>query len=911
MKIRWHLMILVAAALLPVLIFAGVMIGVLGRQERVAVERGMLDTARALSLAIDRELGVSIRSLQILALSEHLQAGDLKRFHDQSTAVLAALGRWENIVLNEPSGQQVLNLRRPFGSRLPRNNPVDFIQEVLETGRPVVSNLFIGSITGTPLITVSVPVVRDGKILYVLNAGADPKTLASLLAQQKIPSDWLATIVDRNKVIVARTRDSEKFVGQPATLSFAASTTDAKESTWRGRTLDGVDVFAAASRSDLSGWALGLAVPVSAVEASTRRTVLLMSMGGILLLLSGLLLAALFGRRIAGVFADLAHGAAAMGRGEVPRVPALPIAEANRLARAFEDAAENRKRAEEQLQLSEERLALAVIGAGLGTWHFNVVTGEFVWSEKCREIFGVSPEGPLTYEVFIGMIFPEDRERVDQAVAEALKEKKDYAAEFRIVRPDGDVRWVTARGRGHYDDGGNPTRMEGVVRDITERKKAVEMLQHSLERIQALHEIGMAITSTLDLRRVLDILLEKLQLSTSYAAATVRLVNRRTGELDPVACWNIDEEKWKKTFSRNPGGLSQLVLESKTPVMIENVGKDPRTRHQEFMREYGLVSFLGISLTARDEALGVLAVFTKEPHRFDDEEIKFLTTLGGQAAIAIHNAQIYEGMVNANKVKEEFLGVMSHELRTPLSVVIGYAGMLKEGMLGEIAPQQKEALQKIISRAADQLHMINSIMQTTQLETRAVMPEYHTVNLPEMLTHLRSDLDTTHTKKDVALLWDYPLEPVHIATDGAKVRQILQNLIGNALKFTDRGSVTVSASLIEDGRPPLGFADELIQDSNLTPSNPDFPPQAVQRYLQIKVSDTGIGISPEQLWSIFDKFFQVDSSQTRLYGGVGLGLYIVKTFTELLGGKVEVESRRGSGTTFTVTLPVETAEAGS
>jgi signal transduction histidine kinase len=152
---------------------------------------------------------------------------------------------------------------------------------------------------------------------------------------------------------------------------------------------------------------------------------------------------------------------------------------------------------------------------------------------------------------------------------------------------------------------------------------------------------------------------------------------------------------------------------------------------------------------------------------------------------------------------------------------------------------------------------------------------------------------------------------VHIATDGAKVRQILQNLIGNALKFTDRGSVTVSASLIEDGRPPLGFADELIQDSNLTPSNPDFPPQAVQRYLQIKVSDTGIGISPEQLWSIFDKFFQVDSSQTRLYGGVGLGLYIVKTFTELLGGKVEVESRRGSGTTFTVTLPVETAEAGS
>ncbi len=911
MKIRWHLMILVAAALVPVLIFAGVMIGVLGRQEQLAVERGLLDTARALSLAIDRELNASIRSLQILALSEHLQAGDLKRFYDQSTAVLAALGRWENIVLNEPSGQQVLNLRRPFGSRLPRNNPVDFIQEVLETGRPVVSNLFIGSIMGTPLITVSVPVVRDGKILYVLNASADPKTLASLLAQQKIPSDWLATIVDRNKIIVARTRDSEKFVGKPIGQNFAERLREAKEATWRGVVRNEAEMLAAASRSDLSGWTVGLAVPVFDVEARMRRTMLLISTGGALLLLSGLLLAALFGRRIGRVFATLSDGAAAMGRGERPQIAPLPIAEANQLARAFEDAAENRKQAEEQLQLSEERLALAVIGADLGTWHFNVVTGELVWSEKCREIFGTPPGATLTYEIFLEMIYPEDRERVDLAVAEAMREKKDYAAEFRIVRPDGEVRWVTAGGRGHYDDGGNSTRMEGMVRDITERKKAVGMLQHSLERIQALHEIGMAITSTLDLRRVLDILLEKLQLSTSYTAATVRLVNRRTGELEPVACWNIDEEKWKKTFSRNPGRLSQLVLESKTPVMIDNVGKDPRTRHQEFMREYGLVSFLGIPLIARDEALGVLAVFTKEPHRFDEEEVKFLTTLGGQAAIAIHNAQIYEGMVNANKVKEEFLSVMSHELRTPLSVVIGYAGILKEGMLGEIAPQQKEALQKILSRAADQLHMINSIMQTTQLETRAVMPEYHTVNLPEMLTHLRSDLDTTHTKKDVALLWDYPLEPVHIVTDAAKVRQILQNLIGNALKFTDRGSVTVSARMIAtDGRHPLIARNELIQDSNLTPSASDLSPPAFEM-LQIKVSDTGIGISAEQQWSIFDKFFQVDSSQTRLYGGVGLGLYIVKTFTELLGGKVEVESRRGSGTTFTVTLPVETAEAGS
>jgi PAS domain S-box-containing protein len=912
MTIRGHLMVLVAVALLPVLIFAGVMIAALGRQERAAVERGLLDTARALSLAVDRELAASIRSLQLLAQSEHLQSGDLKKFHEQSAAILPAIGVWETVVLTEPSGQQVVNLRRPFGASLPRTGLPDLVRQVAESGKPAVSNLSIGGVTGAPLIAVAAPVFHAGKVAYVLSAGADPKVIAALLAEQKIPPDWLATVVDANNVVVARTRDGDKFVGKPVPQNFTASAQGRREATSPGIALDGAAIFAAASRSELSGWGLAVAVPASAVGAPMRRTILLTSLGGFLLLLSGLVLAALFGRRIAAAFAGLADGAAAMGRGEIPRLPPLSIAEANRLARAFADAAASRKRADEELQLSEERLGLAVIGAGLGTWHFDIATGELIWSERCREIFAVAPDAAINYEVFLAMIHPEDRERVDREVAAALREKKDYAAEFRIVRPDGSVRWITARGRGHYDERGNPTRMEGVVRDISERIKAVGSLQHALERIRALHEIGMAITSTLDLRRVLDILLERLQLSTSYTAATVRLVNRRTGELEPVACRNINEEKWKRTFSRTPGGLSELVLKSKKPVAIDDVRQDPRTRHQAFMREFGLVSFLGIPLIVKDEALGVLAVFSREARHFDEEEVQFLTTFGGQAAIAIHNAQIYEEMVGANKVKEEFLSVMSHELRTPLSVVMGYAGMLNEGILGEVTPRQQEVLQKILSRAAEQLYMINSIMQTTQLETRAVMPEYHTVNFSELLAHLRADLGMTHAKKDVALVWDYPQEAMHVVTDSAKVKQILQNLIGNALKFTDRGSVTVSVRLVENTGPhPLIADNQLIQDENLTPIDADLAPRTVRNCLQIKVADTGIGMTAEQQWSIFDKFFQVDSSETRLYGGVGLGLYIVKTFTELLGGKIEVESRRGSGTTFTVTIPVETAAADS
>src|SRR5262249_33429398 len=156
---------------------------------------------------------------------------------------------------------------------------------------------------------------------------------------------------------------------------------------------------------------------------------------------------------------------------------------------------------------------------------------------------------------------------------------------------------------------------------------------------------------------------------------------------------------------------------------------------------------------AKDEALGVLAVFTREPHEFDDEEVEFLATIGGQAAIAIHNAQIHEQIVTANKVKEEFLSVMSHELRTPLSVMMGYGGMLLERLLGDVTPQQEDALMKILGRASEQLYMINSIIQTTQLETRALRPERRAFRVAEMLRHLRQEFDQTAREQQVKVVW--------------------------------------------------------------------------------------------------------------------------------------------------------------
>jgi len=407
--------------------------------------------------------------------------------------------------------------------------------------------------------------------------------------------------------------------------------------------------------------------------------------------------------------------------------------------------------------------------------------------------------------------------------------------------------------------------------------------QQNLERVQVLREIDQAITSTLNLDAILSLLLEKIDPFLRYPfASTVMLLNRETHQLEPVACRHLDETEWKRHVSEPAHGRGNqwTVLETKAPLKVLNVQTDPQTRHPGFMRKHGLVSFLGVPLTAKGETLGVLSIYAKEERDFSDEEVEFVSTLADQAAIAIHNAELYEEMAKlaadltkSNRVKDEFLSVMSHELRTPLNVVMGYAGMIKDGLLGETTQQQKEGLEKIINRGNDQLFMINNVLYATVLETEEIKIESHEISLVDFLNQLRLGREAP-IHKELALHWDYPPDLQVIKADSGKLKQILQNLIDNAIKFTENGQVTISVHVKGSGRE-----------------------------VEFKVADTGIGISKEALPLIFEKFRQLDSSETRLYGGVGLGLYIVKKLTGLLGGKVEVESEPGVGSAFTVKIP--------
>ncbi|HEY3306085.1 MAG TPA: GAF domain-containing protein [Candidatus Binatia bacterium] len=617
-----------------------------------------------------------------------------------------------------------------------------------------------------------------------------------------------------------------------------------------------------------------------------------------------------------------------------------------------------------------------------------------------------------------------------------------------------------------------------------ENARLFQETERNLERIRALREIDQAISSTLDLRNVLDVLLEKIDLSLPYATATIRLFNKENGMLEPVACRNLDENEWKLEQWKPGRGIANVVFETKTPLIIPNAQADPRVLDAEFYRKHRLTSYVGVPLIVKEEALGVLGFYTKEEHDFTGEEVDFLATLAGQAAIAIHNSQLYENarlrekqleetnrmlsalhavaatasqsldldrvfqsaigkitdifgfdathihiynertdelalrasfesdpnrfvpvqsfqrgqgivgevaesgrsmifedvqtdptyqklsrsktsgcagyhlfavfpikgklrnlgtlactgidprkltpgeiqlleavadqvavaiengqlyeqlrqkveeLMQANKVKDEFLSVMSHELRTPLNVVMGYAAMIKDEMLGVVNLEQKRALEKVISRSSDLLNMITSILYATSIEAKEVRVQNSEFGLSDLLDELKRIYDIS-LLKPIALDWDYAPGLPQVFLDRDKARVVLQKLIDNATKFTETGGVTVTARLSEGRKqnPENSRREAPLPE----PANGWLflePP-----WLEVKVTDTGVGIAKDKLPVIFDKFRQADSSETRRYGGVGLGLYIAKHFTELLGGHIEVETEEGKGSIFTLKVP--------
>ena len=427
-----------------------------------------------------------------------------------------------------------------------------------------------------------------------------------------------------------------------------------------------------------------------------------------------------------------------------------------------------------------------------------------------------------------------------------------------------------------------------AIRYAIERKRIDVQLQHQRERQAVLHEVNLAITSTLDLHSVLDLFLEKVSRLLPNFAITIRLLDHESGELQPLACRNLDEDDWKKILpTERRVERAKTVMSARKPLVITDASTDPTTSALDFLRHNGLVSYVGVPLVAQGESLGVIGFYTRERREFADEEVELLAMLGGQAAVAIHNSQLYERLKTANETLEKTLeikgvlvGVMAHELKTPLQVIMGASGMLSGGLCGKLNDDQRERV-RAIEASADELHqLIESTLNMAALERGKVPLIVSEVCVSTFLKELKSEFSEAFRKKKIELDIDMPPARFIIKTDGLKLKEIFRNLLENARKFTPTGRVKVRFSHKDSGRR-----------------------------IEFAVIDTGIGIKKELLPKIFELFYQVDPTMETEHASAGLGLNIVKRLVTALSGEIDVTSEVGKGTSFRITLPVKVTSA--
>jgi signal transduction histidine kinase len=426
------------------------------------------------------------------------------------------------------------------------------------------------------------------------------------------------------------------------------------------------------------------------------------------------------------------------------------------------------------------------------------------------------------------------------------------------------------------------------VRLFTELNSRTAQLTRSVGELEALGEVGQAVSSTLDLETVL---------STIVSRAT------ELAGMDGGSIWEYDEEDERfylhatdrlpdelvevlraTPVRKGEGALGRLALTGE-PVEIRDITDEGsyQSRVREKLIRCGYRSVLAVPLLREDRLLGALAVNRNSPGEFAPEVIALLKTFATQSALAIQNARLFREieeksreLAAASRHKSEFLANMSHELRTPLNAIIGFSEVLSERMFGEINDKQAEYIRDILESGRHLLSLINDILDLSKIEAGRMELEAADFDLPTAIENTLVLVRERAHRRGITLGRSVDERLGKIRADERKVKQVLLNLLSNALKFTpERGRIDIEA-VVRNG------------------------------LAEISVTDTGVGIAPQDQAAVFEEFRQVGTAAKKIEG-TGLGLAISKKFIELHGGTLSVRSELGAGATFTFTLPLTLA----
>jgi two-component system, NtrC family, sensor kinase len=424
------------------------------------------------------------------------------------------------------------------------------------------------------------------------------------------------------------------------------------------------------------------------------------------------------------------------------------------------------------------------------------------------------------------------------------------------------------------------------VRLFKELQARTGELTQSVEKLTALGEVSRAVSSTLDVETVLDTIVSRASQLAGAAGCSIYEYDESAEQFELRATHNDDTAfvaALRAVPLRRGEGLMGRAAEMREPIQIPDITQPGayQSSVRDTLIRFGYRALLAVPLLREDQIIGSLSFNRKAPGEFPPEVVDVLKTFATQSALAIQNARLFHEIADksrqleaASRHKSEFLANMSHELRTPLNAVIGFSEVLLQRMFGELNDKQDEYLKDIYASGQHLLSLINDILDLSKIEAGRMELAPAPFHLPTALENAVTLVRERAGRHGIALELDVDSGLGELVGDERKVKQVLLNLLSNAVKFTPEGGRISLRASQKDGA------------------------------VEISVTDTGIGIAPEDQAAIFEEFRQVGSDETRKQEGTGLGLTLAKKFIELHGGRIWVESKLGRGSTFTFTLPV-------
>ena len=554
-----------------------------------------------------------------------------------------------------------------------------------------------------------------------------------------------------------------------------------------------------------------------------------------------------------------------------------------------------RKQSEKALRESEARLRLALEAAHTGIWDWNIVTNTVDWSENFEGLFCLA-RGSYggTYEAFLKCVHPEDRKVLTQSLKRAIEEGTDHEVEFRVICPDGSVRWMVGQGKVFYDKTGTAVRMLGTTRDITEQKRSQDELQRQNLRSQLFAEVTLKIRQSLHLEEILQTTVTEVQ--RILQADRVIIFQLWSNGIGKIVTESVSPD-WPSVVGRN---IIEDYFESEylrrysqgriyTIADVDKAGVPPCLI--EFMQQFDVKAKLAVPILLKKKLWGLLIAHQcSRPRQWSSFETELMGQLADQIGIALAQAQLLEQetrqrqeLARSNAELQQFASVASHDLQEPLRKIQAFGDRLKVKCDEALTDQGRDYLERMQNAARRMQSLIEDLLSFSRITTKAqpFVPVDLNQVVREVLSDLEVRLDETQGQVDVGVLPTLDADPL-------QMRQLLQNLIGNALKFHHVGEL-----------PKVRIYSERIEGEEQQPTENTSAPALAK----IVIEDNGIGFDKKYIDRIFNVFQRLHGRSE--YEGTGMGLAICRKIAERHGGSITAESTPGQGAMFIVTLPIQ------